>query len=214
MAKKNDPTDGFDEVLKHIETLPDIKNKLAYLIVEKTRWDQENADFWTGLGIRSFSEKCELEISKYKELAKFEGRNNDKAKELLKGLDRSPLTRKAVGPRPWGVPDAAGYMTVGERHYSEWMGEEGNATPKEADRPNQFTRKQAIYLLQELIPEFKTADNTRKAEFITKLTGYTSTKNIADEFSNIRNFEDPQLLEEWKGKFKHSGRGRKKIIPS
>jgi len=83
----------------------------------------------------------------------------------------------------------------------------------ETDATDKFTRKQAIYLLQELIPEFKTADNTRKAEFIAKLTGYTSRKNIADEFSNIRNFADPALLEEWKEKFKKSGRGRKKNNP-
>ena len=89
-----------------------------------------------------------------------------------------------------------------------------NDEPGEPDRPKQFTRKQAIYLLQELIPEFKTADNTRKAEFITRLTGYASTKNIADEFSNLRSFADPKLLEQWKEKFKTSGRGRKKISPS
>jgi len=88
-----------------------------------------------------------------------------------------------------------------------------DAQLNETDRPNQFTRKQTIYLLQELIPEFMTADNTRKAEFITLLTGYISTKNIADEFSNIRNFADPGLLEEWRSKFKSSGRGRKKNNP-
>lgn len=80
----------------------------------------------------------------------------------------------------------------------------------EEKRPNQFTRKQVIYLLQELIPEFRTADNPRKAQFITKLTGYKSTKNIADEFSNLKSFADPELLAEWREKFKKSGRGRKK----
>jgi len=153
MAKKNEPTDGFDEVLKHIATLSEIKNKLAYLIEKQTEWKRDQQAEWDyneqlardwGWPLRkSFRDKCSLEINKYKELAKLESRNNDKAKELLNRLDRRPLNREAVGPRPWGVPDAAGHMTVGERHYSEWMGDEGNATPKEADRPNQFTRKQA-----------------------------------------------------------------------
>ena len=80
----------------------------------------------------------------------------------------------------------------------------------EPDVPNKFTRKQLMYLLQELIPDFKEADNTRKAEFIVLLSPYHSTKNISDEFSNIRNFADPTLLEEWKERFKSSGRGRKK----
>lgn len=99
-----------------------------------------------------------------------------------------------------------------ETRFSELSALNGN-TPDEADRPIKFTRKQVIYLLQELIPEFRTADNTRKAEFITKLTGYTSTKSIADEFSNIRGFADPRLLAEWKEKFKTSGRGRKRNNP-
>lgn len=85
----------------------------------------------------------------------------------------------------------------------------GEAPPS----PSKFTRKEAIYLLQELIPEFKNAENTRKAEFISRLTGYSGTKNIADEFSNIRNFERPELLAEWRNKFKSSGRGRKKNKP-
>lgn len=85
------------------------------------------------------------------------------------------------------------------------------ADETQEDKPGQFTRKEVIYLLQEIIPLFKDADNTRKAEFITKLTGYTSTKGIADEFSNIRSFANPKLLAEWTGNLKRSGRGRKKV---
>lgn len=80
----------------------------------------------------------------------------------------------------------------------------------EPDVPKKFTRKQVMYLLQELIPDFKNAENTRKAEFIIKLTPYNGEKNISDEYSNIRNFADPTLLAHWKEKFMTSGRGRKK----
>lgn len=79
---------------------------------------------------------------------------------------------------------------------------------------DRFTRKQVIFLLQHLIPEFKHADNTRKAAFISKLTGWKATKSIADEFSNISNFENNQLLEEWREKLKSTGRGRKRKEPS
>jgi hypothetical protein len=156
--------------------------------------------------------KCDLEIGKYKELLKLQGgsapaktspsefRLERDASRAIRDLADEMRQQRLNAENPDWVPIAR-YGAEPDKH-------------DEADRPNQFTRKQVIYLLQNLIPEFKTADNTKKAEFITKLTGYTSTKNIADEFSNIRRFEDPQLLVEWREKFKATGRGRRKIIPS
>jgi hypothetical protein len=77
--------------------------------------------------------------------------------------------------------------------------------------PRKFTRKEVIFLLQKLIPQFKEADNTRKAEFIYKLTGL-SIKNTADEFTHFNEIDQYGLLAEWEEKFKKSGRGRKKKI--
>ncbi len=152
---------------------------------------------------------CNLEIERLQPEAEREAWDRESLKRRLDGRKANRF------PKSGGRP---GYYTMeqwAELDFVRMKSElsVAQAVPEEADRPNQFTRKQAIYLLQELIPEFKTADNTRKAEFITKLTGYISTKNIADEFSNIRNFADTKLLDEWKERLKTSGRGRKKKNP-
>lgn len=80
----------------------------------------------------------------------------------------------------------------------------------EADIPNKFTRKQAMALMQSLIPEFRDADNTKKAEFLTMLTPYKSKANIAQEFSYLRTEDYDEIVESWRDKLKKTGRGRPK----
>src|SRR5688572_4100467 len=107
MATKKEPTDGFDDVLKHIDKLPDIKKKLAYLIEEKTKWLQSSSDFWKLPGDRDFADKCDLEINKYKQLAELEKEHQAKRGKLLESGRLKSLSEE-TGPRPWGVPDARG----------------------------------------------------------------------------------------------------------
>jgi hypothetical protein len=91
------------------------------------------------------------------------------------------------------------------------MFDEPNAEPMpEPDTPKKFTRKQAMALLQALIPEFTDADNVAKAAFIVKLTPYIGERNIAQEYSYLRSENYDDLVEEWKEKLRKSGRGRKK----
>ena len=82
--------------------------------------------------------------------------------------------------------------------------------PDESDIPNKFTRKQVMALLDAFVPEFRNADNTTKAAFIVKLTPYKGEKNIAQEFSYLRCDDYDDLVNDWKDKFRKSGRGRKK----
>jgi len=87
---------------------------------------------------------------------------------------------------------------------------EPEETTVELDAPNKFTRKEVMALLDDLMPNFKGADNVTKAAFIVKLTPYNGEKNIAQEYSYLRSRDYEDLVEIWKDKFRKSGRGRKK----
>lgn len=64
--------DAFEEVLEHLETLPAYKEKITYLIKEKTEYDQKSGLEWTGIGEKTFGEKCQLEIDKLEKLMRLE----------------------------------------------------------------------------------------------------------------------------------------------
>lgn len=89
--------DAFAEILKHLETLPTEKERIAFLIQEKTKDEQSSfSNDWDKLlGEKTLAEKCELEINKRKELLKLEGiqtapkDNVKKHKDLT--LDRATL---------------------------------------------------------------------------------------------------------------------------
>ena len=88
--------DQFQELIEHIETLPTYKERIAYIITERTKDQQSDnsLDFDWGTAV-SFSNKCSLEIEKYKELIKLEGNQKElkngskKHKDLT--LDRAVL---------------------------------------------------------------------------------------------------------------------------
>jgi len=70
--------------------------------------------------------------------------------------------------------------------------------------------RQIMVLLSALIPQFKDANNTKKAEFIAAISPYDSTKQIGDEFSYLRRLEreHADLVEYWKLELKSTKRGR------
>ncbi len=77
---------NFKDVKQHIETLPDAKAKLTYLLEVKTEYEQTLSKFafgWDLGGEPSFAEKCELEIQKLKQLMALE-------KPIRKQLDPQP----------------------------------------------------------------------------------------------------------------------------
>lgn len=88
--------DDFQELLLHLETLPTNKTKIAYLINEKTKYEQNNTELdWGFVGEKSFTQKCQLEIDKLKKLVKLgESENyseNDIKKHTDLTLDRAVL---------------------------------------------------------------------------------------------------------------------------
>lgn len=96
--KEDTPTrkDPFENVLRHLETLPNYKEKIAYLIQEKTRSEQRETD-WDGLfGTKTFAEKCELEIIALRQLMQLEAKPEKAADRINKHndltLDRAALT--------------------------------------------------------------------------------------------------------------------------
>jgi hypothetical protein len=64
----------FEELKEKVKLLPSNKRKIILLIEEKTKWDQavDNSISAPGDGYKTFSEKCQLEIDKYKELMKLQ----------------------------------------------------------------------------------------------------------------------------------------------
>lgn len=86
----NNPTFDFDKVKQHLETLPDIKEKIKYLIEQKTLYKQQDGyDFDIS---PTFADKCELEIKKMKALAEMESTpTQPKAKPQLGGYTNAQL---------------------------------------------------------------------------------------------------------------------------
>jgi hypothetical protein len=80
--------DKFQELLKYLETLPNSKDKIAYLVKEKTKAEQNQSGLNFSWGNElSFSEKCNLEIEKLKELMNLEESQNDSKDGIKKHKD-------------------------------------------------------------------------------------------------------------------------------
>src|SRR5687768_846987 len=70
MAKSKIQKKEYDwnKTVDHLETLPDIKDKIIYLLGEKTRYEQEGLfDFPP-----TYGDKCKLEIQKWKAILEFQ----------------------------------------------------------------------------------------------------------------------------------------------
>jgi len=82
LTMKNNNQFDFNKVKNHLESLESLSSKIQYLIEVKTDY-QQNSDryHWDSFGEATFDEKCELEIKKLKELAKYE---DNKPQSLLK----------------------------------------------------------------------------------------------------------------------------------
>lgn len=60
----------FSAVLTHLNSLDSLREKISYLIEEKTKYEQDhNTLSFYSLGEKTFAQKCQLEIKKLKELA-------------------------------------------------------------------------------------------------------------------------------------------------
>jgi hypothetical protein len=85
------PTDAkkfdFGEVKKHLETLPDTKEKIKFLLEIKTE-NQQMVQF--DFNIPSFAEKCELEIQKLKQQMALEKANRSPAESHSESIKRNP----------------------------------------------------------------------------------------------------------------------------
>lgn len=80
--------------MAHIETLPTVEQKISYLIIEKTRSEQDDYEY-ARRGFKSFAEKCDLEINKLKELERLNSKPEQGSKVINKHkdltLDRATL---------------------------------------------------------------------------------------------------------------------------
>ncbi len=80
--------DKFQELLKYLETLSNSKDKIAYLVKEKTKAAQNKSGLSLSWGNElSFSEKCQLEIEKLKELTILEESQKDSKDGIKKHKD-------------------------------------------------------------------------------------------------------------------------------
>lgn len=84
----NESKDKFQELLEHLETIPSYKEKIAFLIKQKTKYEQNKSGWEVNLldGL-SFSEKCDLEIKKLKELKSLEETQQQTFREVAKHKD-------------------------------------------------------------------------------------------------------------------------------
>lgn len=81
---------------KHLKTIPTYKEKIAYLIKEKTRYEQNQSGLDRNTNSeKSFAEKCDLEIKKLTELRSLEQKEIVSKESLKKHkdltLDRATL---------------------------------------------------------------------------------------------------------------------------
>jgi hypothetical protein len=87
-ANKTETEYNWNKTIIHLETLPELKDRIVYLIEQKTRYKQESGyDFEHP----NFGEKCELEIKKLKALIEIQNSTQPKAKPQLGGYTNSQL---------------------------------------------------------------------------------------------------------------------------
>jgi len=213
----------FDYLKRRLELLPNNQERLKLLVLEKTEYDQMfgegggSVDAITGIVDVGFSKKCDLEISKYKQLAELERESNAKRDRMLDKVSSKSLSELRTDRElSSNISSLAAAMrrqeypanSPGIEPISQFP--EDAAEPVEGDAPIKFTRKQVMALLDAFAPEFKNADNVAKAAFIVKLTPYIGERNIAQEYSYLRHNDYDELVGDWSEKFRKSGRGRKK----
>ncbi len=145
----------FEKVLEHLETLSDYKEKIAYLIQQKTKYEQNHIGLALnfakekGLALnfgrgKNFAEKCQLEIDKL---------------EKLRQLEVTP-----------------------------------KQTTDSIKKHKDLTLDRATLLLNYIFTYAKTnCHNTKKAEVISFLTGY-SENTIGDKLSALHSKADDNFI--------------------
>jgi hypothetical protein len=93
---KIETKDEFQELLKHLKTIPTYKEKIAYLIKEKARYEQNQSGLDLNIdNEKTFAEKCDLEIKKLTDLRALEQKEVVSKESLKKHpdltLDRATL---------------------------------------------------------------------------------------------------------------------------
>lgn len=79
-ANKTETEYNWNKTIMHLETLPDLKDRIVYLIEQKTRYKQESGyDFEHP----NFGEKCELEIKKLKALIEIQNSTVPQTKQAF-----------------------------------------------------------------------------------------------------------------------------------
>ena len=142
---KSEDKFDFQKTLEHSETLSDYKEKIAYLIQQKTKFEQnQKGSDWNLDNEKNFAEKCQLEIDKLEKLRQLE------------------------------------------------------ATPKQTTdgikKHKALTLDRATLLLNYLFTYTKAnCHNTKKAEVISFLTGY-SENTIGDKLSALHSKADDNFI--------------------
>lgn len=84
----------FETVKKHLETITDTKEKIKYLIEQKTEYLQNQKGMTFGKewnGEKSFDQKCELEINKLNTIASLKV-------DTPKQINNQPISQKLIEP--------------------------------------------------------------------------------------------------------------------
>lgn len=79
-ANKIETEYNWNKTIIHLETLPELKDRIVYLIEQKTRYKQESG--WD-LEHPNFGEKCELEIKKLKALIEIQNSTIPQTKQAF-----------------------------------------------------------------------------------------------------------------------------------
>lgn len=80
--------DRFQLLLEHLESLPTTREKIAHLVMEKTKYEQNKSGLdFNFNNEKTFAEKCQLEINKLKEIMKLEMPTKGKTNNIEKDND-------------------------------------------------------------------------------------------------------------------------------
>ena len=79
-TKANKTEYNWNKTIIHLETLPELNDRIIYLIEQKTRYNQESGYDWEH---PNFGEKCELEIKKLKALIEIQNSTVPQTKQAF-----------------------------------------------------------------------------------------------------------------------------------
>ena len=79
-TKANKTEYNWNKTIIHLETLPELNDRIIYLIEQKTRYKQESGYDWEH---PNFGEKCELEIKKLKALIEIQNSTVPQTKQAF-----------------------------------------------------------------------------------------------------------------------------------